>query len=178
MAKKIICLTLVIVFSFSFLTSCQETEVKETSVAGAYFLMFRELAETRVNVGAYLYLSFDKESTGLKGEDLEKLEALIKAYCTEKDVSYLDMDMTRLERALKITTGSKGREFKNGYLLTYDNCETYEEEDGSISFTGSVSLWHGDFDAVGGLEFMIGKTNKGWYIKRDLENGGYDILLS
>ena len=140
--------------------------------------MFKEFAGEKVDLTAYRYLSFDKTSVNLEGEDLELLENKIKDYCEEMNIDYLDMDMTRLRRSMKIKTGANGEVFTHGYLLTFDGCNLFTEDDGSVVFVGSMTFWHGDFDAIGGLDFVIRKTEKGWYIDRDLENGGYDTLIS
>ena len=177
MIKKFSVLILILILCLSFI-SCSKEEIRETSVAGAYYLMFQEMTNNGADISAYTYLSFDKESTGLEGEDLEILENLIKDYCDEIDIGYLDMDKTRLRRALKIDDSARGEVFTGGYLLSYSNCRFEEDEDGEEFFTGDIELWHGDFDAKGGLDFIIKKTNKGWYIDRDQTNGGYDTIIS
>ncbi|MBE6544414.1 MAG: hypothetical protein E7675_08445 [Ruminococcaceae bacterium] len=176
--KKISVFLMVCILVCSVCSSCDKAEIKETSVAGAYYLMFKEFAGNKVDLTAYRYLSFDVKSTGLEGEDLEILEGMIKEYCEEMDIDYLDMDMTRLKRSLKIKIGANGDVFTNGYLLTYEGCRQFTDEDGQEVFIGSMTFWHGDFDAMGGLDFIIKKTDKGWYIDRERENGGYDTLIS
>jgi hypothetical protein len=175
--KSIKLIAAVILFAV-IMTGCAKEEVKITSDAGALYLMFSEFVENKVDLKAYKYLSFDKESTGLEGEDLELLEEMIKEYCKENGNAYLDMDKTRLRRALMISTGAKGQEFTNGYLLSFSNCQRITDDEGNVIFQGEIYFWHGDFDLVGGLNFSIIKTDKGWYIDRDLENGGYDFLVS
>lgn len=177
MIKKIFALILILIMCLS-LISCSKEEIRETSVSGAYYLMFQEIATNGVDISAYTYLSFDKESTGLEGEELEILENLIKDYCKEIDVGYLDMDKTRLRRALRIDNSNRGEVFTGGYLLSYSNCRFEEDENGEEIFTGDIELWHGDFDAKGGLDFIIKRTDKGWYIDRDRSNGGYDTIVS
>ena len=140
--------------------------------------MFSEFAQTKVDLTMYNYLSFDKASAGLEGEDLEILEGMIKDYCDEQGLAYLDMDMTRLRRSLRIESSSRGDVFSGGYLLTFSQCHLEEGDEGEQFFTGDIEFWHGDFDAVGGLDFIIIKTDKGWYIDRNAENGGYNTLLS
>ena len=177
--KKRICLalSLCILICFGF-SSCDKAEVKVTSEAGAYYLMFKELAGQKVDLQSYRYLSFDVTSVDLEEQELDVLEGLIKEYCREMDIDYLDMDMTRLKRSFKIGTNANGSVFTDGYLLTYENCGLYEESNGTMVFRGSINFWHGDFDAIGALDFVIRKTEKGWYIDRSLENGGYDLLMS
>lgn len=169
----VLCILLCFVFS-----SCDKAEIKVTSKAGAYYLMFKEFAGQKVDLQSYRYLSFDVTSVDLEEQDLEVLEGLIKDYCREMDIDYLDMDMTRLKRSFKIGTNANGNVFTDGYLLTYEGCGFYEEENGSMVFRGSINFWHGDFEGIGGLDFVIKKTEKGWYIDRDLENGGYDLMMS
>ena len=178
MKNKLSLLLILSMILCSLFSSCDKAEIKETSVAGAYYLMFKEFAGEKVDLASYRYLSFDVSSTGLEGEELELLEGMIKEYCDENDLEYLDMDMTRLKRSLKIGKNANGNVFTNGYLLTYEGCGLITEEDGSSFFSGNITFWHGDFDLMGGLEFVIRKTDKGWYIDRDLENGGYDTIIS
>lgn len=176
MIKKFLTLILILALCLP-LVSCSKEEVRETSVAGAYYLMFQEMT-TKVDLSVYTYLSFDTASTGLEGEELKILEELIKKYCEEIEIGYLDMDKTRLKRSLRIENSTRGNVFTQGYLLTYSNCGFTEIDEGEDIFTGDIELWHGDFDVMGALDFNIKKTAKGWYINRDAENDGYYMLIS
>ena len=174
--KKIFLLLLTVIFIISCFSSCSKAEIKDTSNAGLYCVMFKEFVENQVDITEYRYLSFDKESCDLNEEELAVLEEYIKEYCDDNDVEYLDLDLVGLRRAFLINPGMYGEEFTLGYLLSFGLINTNTDGDGNTYYSSEINFWHGDMDGIGGRNFFIVKTDDGWYIDRDMGDGGYSVM--
>lgn len=175
--KKILLFLLIFAIAICPLTSCSKAEIKDTSQAGIYSLMFKELSETKVDITKYRYLSFDKDSCNLEGEELDNLVNYIKDYCEDAGVEYLEKDLTGLRRAFKIEQSLYGEVFTEGYLLSFGPIDSYEDSDGITYYTADINFWHGDMDGIGGRDFFIVKTDDGWYLDREQGDGGYSVMM-
>lgn len=175
--KKFLSFLLIFAFLICTLTSCSKAEIKDTSQAGIYCLMFKELVETKADITKYRYLSFDKDSCYLEGEELDTLVNFIKDYCEDVGVEYLEKDLVGLRRAFKIEQSLYGETFTEGYLLSFGPIDSFEDGDGVTYYTADINFWHGDMDGIGGREFFIVKTDDGWYLDREQGDGGYSTML-
>lgn len=174
--KKISIFLLILTFIIISLTSCSKAEIKESSNAGAYCLMFSELVNNNVDLTRYKYLSFDKDSCLLEGEELEALVSFIKDYCEVIGIEYLEKDLVGLRRAFKIEQSLYGEIFSEGYLLSFGPIDSFDDN-GTTYYTADINFWHGDMDGIGGRDFFIVKTDDGWYLDREKGDGGYSIMM-
>lgn len=175
--KKILSLLLILLFSTLSFISCSKAEIKETSNAGAYCLMFDILIENNVDITAFKYLSFDKKSCQVEGEELDILTNHIKEYCEDEGVEYIEKSKVELRRGFKINSSIYGEEFSEGYLLYFSPLDSFKDSDDNTYYTAEINFWHGDMDGVGGRDFFIVKTSDGWYLDREKPNGGYSTML-